>query len=165
MTETRDVAETAGEVLIVRSAADSLSAVRVTAASLPGHLERTTVLTTSAVTGRGDFFARLAEVLTEHLGGSAGGVKLVALGDYAASATVVDHAQELADWIGQDVVLPVPALNTEDRQPATWVLCEPGRPARPLPDAPAGSVWVTAAGHILVLTNLYREDGRPTPAR
>ncbi|NJC11528.1 hypothetical protein F4558_001354 [Micromonospora profundi] len=45
-----DAAETACEILIVRSGADSLSAVRATAAILRSQPERTTVLTTSAAT-------------------------------------------------------------------------------------------------------------------
>ncbi|MEV6694839.1 hypothetical protein AB0M35_25515 [Micromonospora sp. NPDC051196] len=165
MTETDLVVETTGEVLILRSRDDSRAVARTTAETLPSDPQRIAVLSTPAVTGRADFFEWLPAVLTEYLGGSAGGVTLVALGDYATAATVVDHAQELADWIGQEVVVPVPALGADGPQPATWILCEPGRPARPLPDARAGAVWETPAGHRLVLSTGLTEDGRPTPAR
>ncbi|GAA0389136.1 hypothetical protein GCM10009541_35240 [Micromonospora gifhornensis] len=165
MTEIGLTIETAGEALVLRSGGDSRVSARITAEALLGHPGRTAVLSTPEVTRRADLFDWLPAVLTEHLGGSAGGVTLVALGDYAATASVVDRAQELADWIGQNVVVPVPALGTESPQSATWVLCEPGRPARDLPDVPAGAVWRTPAGHTLVLATGFTEDGRPAPAR
>ncbi|MGW3621391.1 hypothetical protein ACWD8I_05500 [Micromonospora arida] len=165
MTGTGVAVETAGEVLILRACADSRAAARTTADVLPGGPERTAVLSTPAITGRADLFTWLAQVLTEHLGGSAGGVTLVTLGQYTAPATVIDRAQELADWIGQEVVVPVPALAADSSHPATWILCKPGRAARPVPDAPAGAVWMTPAGHTLVLATGFTEDGRPAPAR
>ncbi len=157
--------ETAGEALLLLDGADARAAVRSTAEMLRGSLERTSVLSTPAVTGRPDLFDLLPEMLTQHLGGSAGGVTLVALGDYAAPDTIIDRAQEMADWIGQDVVVPVPALGTDGPQPAIWVLCETGRPARSLPDAPACALWRTPAGHTLVLPIGFTGDGRPAPAR
>lgn len=165
MTGTDVAVESAGEVLILRAGTDSRVAACTTAEVLPGDPQRATVLSTPAVTGRDDLFDWLAETLSEHLGGSAGGVTFVALGDYAVPGAVVDRAQVLADWIGQDVVVPVPALGTDGPQPATWVLCQPGRPARALPDAPAVALWETPAGHTLVLAIDFTEDGRPAPAR
>ncbi|MEV4626865.1 hypothetical protein AB0J90_11325 [Micromonospora sp. NPDC049523] len=139
------IAELVGDALLLRTAADDpATLIRLTAA-LPVEPDRVTVLTAPAVTALPGLFTVLPEILGEHLGGSAAGIRLLCLGTYA-EAVAVDHlVRDLADRIGQEIILPLdPCTVDEDGQPATltggrkWLSCAPGGTPLPQPEWPPG---------------------------
>ena len=136
------VVEPVGGVLTLRSGAESRAELVALATELPMESGRTAVVSAPPVTGRPDFFDLLPDVLIEHLGGSAGGIRLIPLGEYAPSIDAEEAAQELAEWVGQTVLFPVsglhltpgqvgmPARSAKGHNAVAWVACTPGSPVR-----------------------------------
>ncbi|MEV6375041.1 hypothetical protein AB0L90_17600, partial [Micromonospora musae] len=144
--------EVVGDALVLRTEADSRGPLVALAATLPVEAGQSAVLSASTVTGRTDFFELLPDLLIEHLGGSAGAVRVVATGAYADSVQPVPAARKLAEWVGQDVLVPVVGLMVApdgarllpaDALGSIWVTCSPDGPPRPAaawpPPAPAGT--------------------------
>ncbi|MEO3816706.1 hypothetical protein [Plantactinospora sp. B24E8] len=133
--------EAVGDVLVLRGAADPLEPLVALATAVPAESGPAAVLSAPPVTGREDFFELVADLLVEHLGGSIGAVRLIALGGYAGSVEVVPAARRLAEWVGQEVLLPVSGLALApdgctlrpagDPAEPTWVRCPPGGAPRP----------------------------------
>jgi len=88
----------------------------------------------------------------------------VAIGDYAAPGTVGDRTQEPADWIGQDVVLPVFARQAT--VPANDIgPLRVGASGTTPAGRPAVRAWVRPVGIILAASTGCTADDRPAPAR
>ncbi|MFC3499546.1 hypothetical protein ACFOOK_00835 [Micromonospora krabiensis] len=133
--------ESVGGVLVLRTGADAPEPLRVLAAALPGEDGRTVVLSAPTLTAGADFFTLLPDLLLEHLGGSEGAIRLVAAGGYAGSVDVAAAARELAEWVGQEVLVPTvgltrlpgwraPGAGADEPEP-TWMVCPPDGPPRP----------------------------------
>ncbi|MER7444971.1 hypothetical protein [Micromonospora avicenniae] len=144
------IVETVGDVLVLRTEADAREPFVALALALPVEAGQTAVVSAPTVTGRTDFFELLPDLLIEHLGGSAGAVRVVATGAYAPSVQAVPAARKLAEWVGQDVLVPVVGLVVApdgghllpaDALGSIWVTCSPDGPPRPAaawpPPAPA----------------------------
>ncbi|TDC21308.1 hypothetical protein E1211_32165, partial [Micromonospora sp. 15K316] len=125
--------EAVGDALVLRTGADAREPFVALAAALPVEAGQSAVVSAPTVTGRTDFFELLPDLLIEHLGGSAGAVRVVATGAYADSVQPVPAARKLAEWVGQDVLVPVVGL-----------MVAPDR-GRLLPADALGSIWVTCS--------------------
>jgi hypothetical protein len=170
------VVETIGEVLVLRTEAEAPEPLVALATALPPEPGRTAVLSAPSVTGRPDLFEELLpDVLIEHLGGSAAGIRLVALGRYARTAEARSAVQQLADWIGQEVVFPVAGLDmtagaasvladsASEPGAVVWELCGPGQPAGPAPS------WLPPVDPVPALVDpapplVASASGDPAPA-
>ncbi|MET7752835.1 hypothetical protein [Micromonospora sp. NPDC005367] len=152
------IVETAGDALVLRTEADAREPFVALAVALPVEAGQTAVLSAPTVTGRTDFFELLPDLLIEHLGGSAGAVRVVATGAYASSVQAVPAARKLAEWVGQDVLVPVVGLVVApdgghllpaDALGSIWVMCSPDWPPRPAaawpPPVPADAESVSPA--------------------
>ncbi|TCB95436.1 hypothetical protein E0H26_19785 [Micromonospora zingiberis] len=148
--------------------------IRAMAAALPAEAGRCAVLSAPSVTARPALFEVLREALTEHLGGAAGGVRLVPLGAYAPAVVPGTQASILAEWIGQEVAVPLTALAVPADvvlEPVVWLVCTPDGNIRaealwPMPTPVPAAVTVT--GHwprALLHTNGGFVDLPPWPAR
>ncbi|MDP9792679.1 hypothetical protein J2S43_001191 [Catenuloplanes nepalensis] len=100
------VVAASGDALLLRAAAEPGVAVPAGLPSDPGHVP---VVCSGEVSARPDLFELLPDVLAEHLGGTASGVRLVPLGPYADPATVTADARLLADRVGCTVTVPLRA--------------------------------------------------------
>ncbi|MGW0436575.1 hypothetical protein ACWDV4_29010 [Micromonospora sp. NPDC003197] len=131
--------EAVGDVLVLRTGADPREPLVALAAALPAEVGQTAVVSGPTVTGRADFFELLPELLIEHLGGSAETIRLVTVGAYAAVEGVVPAARELAEWVGQKVLVPLAGLSLapggHSQWPivpwTVWMTCPPDGPPRP----------------------------------
>ncbi|MGW4462621.1 hypothetical protein [Micromonospora sp. NPDC004704] len=137
------IAALAGDALLLRTAADDPAPMIRLTAALPVEPDRVTVLSTPAVTTLPDLSTLLPELLAEHLGGSAAGIRLLCLGTYAEPVAVDLLVRDLAERIGQEVVLPLDPCSVDDGgQPGTftggreWLSCAPGGTPVPEPEWP-----------------------------
>ncbi|MEH0933202.1 hypothetical protein [Micromonospora sp. CPCC 205558] len=120
--------EYVGEALTVRTDADPSTSNPRLAAALPVEEGRRVVVSAPSVTARPDLFEQLVEVLIEHLGGVATGVRLVPLGSYAPSVDPGQEVHLLAEWIGQEVTFPQTELTVSAGavlQPVPWRTVDP----------------------------------------
>ncbi|MFI7024261.1 hypothetical protein ACIBMZ_16255 [Micromonospora sp. NPDC049900] len=134
--------EPVGDALLLRTAAEDRDAVVRLVGSLPVETDRVTVVSTPQVTALPQFFVVLSRVLGAELGGSADGIRLLPLGDYADRSVVDRAARGLAERIGQAVTIPrdpLPGDQTGLTGPYEWLVYPPGRPAG------TGHVWPTPA--------------------
>lgn len=151
------IAEAVGDALLLRTAdEDPEPLIRLTAA-LPVEPDRVTVLGTAAVSALPELFPLLPEILGEHLGGSAAGIRLLTLGAYAGPLSVERLVRDLADRIGQEIIVPLEPCTVDESRPTptltggrAWLGCVPGgqpypepewpaRPPAPIPDAGGGA--------------------------
>ncbi|MFI6763801.1 hypothetical protein ACIBF5_32230 [Micromonospora sp. NPDC050417] len=138
------IVESVRDTLALRTMVDPRTPMLALAASLPTEAGRRAVLIAPSVTGRPDLFELLLEVLAEHLGGVAAGVRLVPLGPYDQSIEPGTEVRKLADWIGQEVAFPLTELAVPAGvmlHPAPWAVSAPDAPTRteplwPLPPPP-----------------------------
>ncbi len=131
--------ESVGQTLALLGAADRRTPTLALAVSLPVEAARRAVVTAPSVTARPDLFELLPEVLTEHLGGVAAGIRLVPLGPYDGSVDPSAEVRRLAEWIGQEVAIPLVELPvTADfvLAPMPWAVSAPNFPARTEPRWP-----------------------------
>ncbi|QKW13593.1 hypothetical protein [Verrucosispora sp. NA02020] len=134
--------EPVGDALLLRTAAEDRDPVVRLVGSLPAETDRITVVSTPQVTALPQFFVVLSRVLGAELGGSADGIRLLPLGDYADRSVVDRAARGLAERIGQAVTIPrdpLPVDQTRLTGPYEWLVYPPGRPAG------TGHVWPTPA--------------------
>ncbi|MFI6785128.1 hypothetical protein [Micromonospora sp. NPDC050276] len=138
------IVESVGDTLAMLTVADARTPMLALAAALPAEAGRRAVLIAPSVTSRPDLFELLPEVLAEHLGGVAAGVRLVPLGSYDRSIEPGTEARQLAEWIGQEVTFPLTELAVPAGvvlRPAPWAVSAPDAPVRaepwwPLPPPP-----------------------------
>jgi len=121
-------AETVGAALTLHAADDEPVALSTILAALPEEPDRVAVVSAPGVTGRPDFFEVLPDLVAEHLGGVAAGVRLVPVGRYAPAVRAEVAGPALAEQIGQPVVLPPEAVHDLGQVPSMWLVCAPGRP-------------------------------------
>ncbi|MFG1873184.1 hypothetical protein [Micromonospora arborensis] len=133
------IVESVGDTLALRTIVDPRTPLLALAAALPTEAGRRAVLVAPSVTSRPDLFELLPEVLAEHLGGVAGGVRLVPLGPYDHSIDPGTEARQLAEWIGQEVTFPLTELAVAGvaLRPAPWAVAAPNAPLRTEPRWPS----------------------------
>ncbi|MGW0504393.1 hypothetical protein [Micromonospora sp. NPDC003241] len=138
--ETGVLTEPVGDALLLRTAAEDPDPVVRLVGSLPAETDRVTVVSTPQVTALPQFFVVLSRVLGAELGGSADGIRLLPLGEYADRSVVDRAARGLAERIGQAVTIPrdpLPGDQTGWTGPYEWRVYPPGRPAGTGQDWPA----------------------------
>lgn len=135
-------ADTVGPALTLHAADDEPVALSTILAALPEEPDRVAVVSAPGVTGRPDLFEVLPDLVAEHLGGVAAGVRLVPVGRYAPVVRAEVAGPALAEQIGQPVVLPPEAVHDLGQVPSMWLVCVPGRPVGTEPFRPvdAGAV-------------------------
>ncbi|MEU7800442.1 hypothetical protein AB0B10_14310 [Micromonospora arborensis] len=134
------IVESVGDTLVLRTTVDPRTPLLALAAALPTEAGRRAVLIAPSVTSRPDLFELLPEVLAEHLGGVAAGVRLVPLGSYDRSIEPGSEVRQLAEWIGQEVTFPLTELAVPAGvalRPAPWAVAAPDAPARTEPRWPS----------------------------
>ena len=129
------------ETLVLRTNAEPAAGLAGFVSRLPTEPELTVVVSAPSVTRRADLCAVLSEVVIEHLGGSAVGIRLVLLGDLHAAAGVAALGRSVADQIGQEVVVPsagfrLAVAEDEIGSGAGWLVCRPGQPIHTAPPWP-----------------------------
>ncbi|MFI7080365.1 hypothetical protein ACIBO1_23975 [Micromonospora sp. NPDC049903] len=132
--------ESVGDALLLRTAAEDPDPVVRLVGSLPAEADQITVVSTPQVTALPQFFVVLSRVLGAELGGSADGIRLLPLGEYADRSVVDRAARGLAERIGQAVTIPrdpLPGDQTGWTGPYEWRVYPPGRPAGTGQDWPA----------------------------
>ncbi|MGI5520037.1 hypothetical protein ACQEUX_03695 [Micromonospora sp. CA-259024] len=130
------IVESVGNTLALRTGVDPRTPMLALAAALPSEAGRRAVLIAPSVTSRPDLFELLPEVLAEHLGGVAAGVRLVPLGSYDRSIEPGTEVRQLAEWIGQEVTFPLTELAVPEGvvlRPALWAVSAPDAPVRTEP--------------------------------
>jgi hypothetical protein len=136
-------AETVGPTLTLYATDDEPTALCAIVAALPEEPDRVAVVSAPAVTGRPDLFEVLPDLVAEHLGGVAAGVRLVPVGRYAPAVRAEMVGPALAGQIGQPVVLPPEAVRDIRQVPPVWLVCAPGGPVGTEPFRLSGVAAVT----------------------
>jgi len=156
--------ETVGPALTLRAADDEPAALDAILAALPEEPDRVAVISAPAVTGRPDFFEVLPDLVAEHLGGVAAGVRLVPVGQYAPAVRAEVAGPALAEQIGQPVVLPPEAVHDLGQVPSMWLVCVPGRPVGTEPFRPmdAGAVTDSTIELPVVTRHVLRTSPAPS---